>query len=147
MFYKLTTCKLCDDNTEKPTVKGLCQYHYWNERGKTYKKKTPKRKNTGELEVFRILFQQRKQVCFLTGESLSKYKDSKMFHHLFHHVLPKGLYAKFRLNPKNIVMLKPNVHHDVENMAHSDLLIKYENYDKLLSLKVKLKQEYGLQYK
>ncbi len=150
MPHKLGKCKLCDNNNEKPTVKGLCQYHYWNERKKTYASKpAPKRKATGELAFFKVLFETRKRNCYLTGEKLKSYdyyKAQRMFHNLFHHVLPKGLYPSFRLTPKNIILLKPDVHHDVETMATSDLLTKYSKYEQLLELKERLKNDYRLQF-
>ncbi len=144
MFYKLSKCKLCIDNNDKPTVKGLCQYHYWGEKRKTYKKKISVRKPTGELALFKKLYSERERVCYLTGVGLNKYHNTRLFHNLFHHVLPKGLYPKYRLKPENIIMLLPDVHNDIEVMAPSDLLTKYPKYEKLLKLKDTLKKEYEL---
>jgi hypothetical protein len=147
MFYKLSKCKLCNDNNDKPTVKGLCQHHYWSEKRKTYKKKISVRKPTGELALFKTIFEEREKRCFLTNAKLKSYEyymSIGMFHNIFHHVLSKGLYGRFRFNPNNIIMLLPDVHNDVEVMATSDLMRKYPHYNKLLTLKDKLKKEYEL---
>ena len=146
MKPKWGICKECNDNKEKPLIKGLCQYHYWKERYKLKgkpRKITPKQ--TGELSFFEKIFRQREKVCFVTGLPLEPkefYVRTNTFHHLFHHVLGKGPYPSFRLYEKNIIMILPEVHHNIETKALSDLVKIHPGYQKVIDLKETLKSEY-----
>jgi len=37
-----------------------------------------------------------------------------MYWHCFAHILPKGKYTKFKLNPENILVVHPEVHHLID---------------------------------
>jgi hypothetical protein len=146
MKPKWGICKECNDEKEKPLIKGLCKYHYWKERsrlkGKPRKKAT---KRTGEFNFFEAIFDQRKKVCFVTGLPLRSkefYIQTNTFHFLFHHVLGKGAYPAFRLYEKNIIMVLPEVHDNIETKALSDLVKIHIGYQKVIDLKETLKSEY-----
>lgn len=49
----------------------------------------------------------------LTGEPLLPPGNSR-WHWQFLHVLPKGIYPKFRLNPENIILATPEEHNKQE---------------------------------
>lgn len=147
--YKLQPCKECKDDEPKPTIKGLCQYHYRLERAKVYRerKKSPTKakKPTGELVLFHEIYDAGPPVCFVTGQKLHSkefYLRTKTFHHLFHHVLTKAAYPAFRLYGKNIIMVKPDVHALLETKAFSDLVKMNPGFQKVIDLKETLKTEY-----
>ena len=148
MKYKLQICKECDNKIAVPTIKGLCKYHYWKERAKISaeknKGKKTVRKASGELSIFHEIFDERKRVCFVTGVNLdTRYFTRKnVFPHMFHHVLSKAAYPRFRFYKKNIVLLHPEVHHLVETKSLIDLTAFNSNYVKLINLKDELKSEY-----
>lgn len=146
-MYKKAKCKECSDETVKPVIKGLCQYHYRLERAKVYqgRKKIKPRKATGEMKMFDEIFDERPSYCFITDVFLGTktfLKQTRQFHHLFHHVLRKSAYPSFRLYKNNIIMVTKEVHHKIETKAMSDLLKEDFRYERLKELHEKLKQEY-----
>lgn len=147
-MYKKAVCIKCNDGKEKPVIRGLCQYHYRQDRAKAYveKKKEAKPKEpTGEVKVFDEIWEERNKRCFVT-EVLLGHKDflkkAGVFHKLFHHVLGKGPYPAFRLYKKNIIMVSVEVHHNLETKAMSDLIAMDSRYLRVSLLKDELKQEY-----
>lgn len=150
MKYKITPCKECKDDNLRPTIKGLCQYHYRQERAKVYKErgknKIKKAKApSGEMKLFEKLFDEREKICFVTDVKLNSkeyYKATNRFHFLFHHVLTKQAYPSFRLNPDNIIMILPRVHMKIETQSLEDLVKEHDGYRKVIELKQRLKSEY-----
>ena len=100
-----------------------------------------KRKPTGELELFKEIWEERIHISFLSGTPI-KYFDVKCFAH----VLNKGKYPKFRLNKDNIVLLTPTEHNllDAGTQLARDkyAFITESNWEKITNLKEKLKLEY-----
>ena len=155
MTRKTGLCIDCNDGIEKTLAwTNRCLYHYnayiWKKNLKKITKKknieAKKSKEKGQLKMFEEIFDERNRQCFITGVTLQPkeyYVKNNNFHWLFHHVLPKGLYSRFKLFKPNIVLLLPEVHFDVENMAESDLVKKYPGYNKLIELKEQLKQQYN----
>ena len=149
MKYKITICKECNNKIAVPTIKGLCRYHYKIERNKVYaerrKLKEPvKRKKTGELDLFKEIYDERPRLCFVTKASLDTpyFRRRSVFPQLFHHVLSKGAYPSYRLNKENIIMVHPEVHHLIETKSLIDLAAFNKGYLEVFALKEKLKSEY-----
>lgn len=63
------------------------------------------RKNTGEKEVFHLIWDSRKHACEVCGVGIKEAKASN-----FAHVLPKGAYPEFRLREDNIFLLCSECH-------------------------------------
>lgn len=63
-----------------------------------------------QIEVFDNVWEAEPHICFLTKSPLRQ-KDIRMFAH----VLRKGQYTYFKLNPGNIRLLQPYVHDAVDN--------------------------------
>ncbi len=63
------------------------------------------RKNTGEKEVFKLIWDSRKHGCEVCGIGIKEAKASN-----FAHVLPKGAYPEFRLREDNIFLLCSECH-------------------------------------
>ena len=145
-MYKKAICILCTDNIEKPVIKKLCQYHYRLERAKVYSAKKKKQKSSSnEMDLFKEIWEDREPYCFITGAYLGKKEQLlsiNKFHFLFHHVLRKGNYPRFKFYKRNIIMVTPEVHHNIETKAISDLIIQDKRYEKLVELYETLKQEY-----
>ena len=85
-------------------------------------KRTPlrtRRKKTGELELFTALYHERDGVSELSGRTLYP-PGHFLFHHQGSHLLPKGTYPDYRLDPRNIVMLHPIEHTKWEHTRNTD---------------------------
>lgn len=48
--------------------------------------------------------------CVYTGERLNRFRDGKIWFQCFMHLLPKGKYTYFKLNPDNIRIVFPEFH-------------------------------------
>ena len=144
MKYKKKICPQCSDGKEKPSIGGLCNYHYWKFRN-TINLKKKKKKGISERTLFINIFNSRPKKCFLTHKPLPAdlTPNTPNFHWYFHHVLPKGLYPSFVMMPKNIVIVFPDVHYDIENLPEEKLLERYPLYIELLNLKEELKEMYN----
>lgn len=69
-----------------------------------------------QIDLFNWLWQDAQNekgevFCPYTGEKLNKFYNTDMFWSCFAHVLPKGKYTYFKLNPKNIDIVFPEFHH------------------------------------
>ena len=132
-------------------ARGMCKYHYniWLMKRMRDKKKNavkvysakPNKKNSGEVEVFKMIWNERNRSCFISGECLEKYTNQ--FHWLFHHILPKSTYPKLRLLKNNIVLLSPENHDKVHRKAESDLVKEDPKWKEYFELKNKLKIKYS----
>lgn len=97
-----------------------------------------RRKPTGELSLFKAIWETRPHLCQVSGVKLHQF-DIRMFSHL----LAKGAYPSFRLYEKNIWLVHPDIHHQWEFKAHSELP---SIFAEKLKLKEELKREYyGIQ--
>jgi hypothetical protein len=105
------------------------------------KQKDTKTKATGELDVFREIWKERKHVSFISGKPLKEFNVW-----CFAHVLSKGSSPKFRLNKENIVLLTPKEHVLFDNGSHENREAYAKanscSWDELYELKDKLKSEY-----
>lgn len=90
------------------------------------------------------------RVCFVTGTDLNPYANHK-FHCLFQHVLRKGYYTKWKLEPKNIVLLRPDVHTliDQGTIEQRRSFCKHtgHSFEKYYEHKETLREEYERDYR
>lgn len=78
---------------------------------KGLKKKEEKKKLLEKDKEFYLkIWNSRPHVCFETG----KFLGNEPLLTMFHHVLPKAKYPSYRHSEKNIVLLHPDVHNQVE---------------------------------
>ena len=85
--FNRTFCKNYREDA-KPKSKGL--------------KRTPMKKKykaTGEMDLFKHLWETRKHKCYITGREL-EFSPSICFH-----ILGKGAFPAYRLNPSNIIFV------------------------------------------
>ena len=95
------------------------------------------KKPTGEKALFEALWATREHVSFVSGLPVNPIA------HTFAHVLPKGLYPKFRLYDKNIVFLTPEEHYEFDFGTATSRNKLSGNWGKLFNLAEELKKEYG----
>lgn len=166
---KTKTCSFCGEETTrlfyanpKCCTKAKCLMEYKNKKheekkskggsgtGKTEPRKTSEkfrsfgystiskkpRKPTGEYSLFLKIYAERNATCEVTGAQLKF--DVKSFAH----ILSKGAYPGYRLNPDNIIMVHPNIHDLYDNFDKATLLAKYPEAKVIYDKKDKLKYEY-----
>jgi hypothetical protein len=145
---------------------GYCQKHsYLRTDDKYLKQKNKKRhiyptnktqqedvkEEINEMDVFDDIYISSDKRSFVSGEDLTKYAGkvvngefikSKMYHWLFHHVLNKKNYKKFKFYLKNIILLIPQEHMDKHSKDQEQLLKDNPNWQKVFDLEKELKEEY-----
>ena len=82
-----------------------------------------------QLEMFNYIWETREHISELSKKPLFS-KIHPRWHFQFAHVLNKGSYTKYRLNPDNIMLMTPEEHQDQE----SSIVFQQR--------KVKLKKQY-----
>jgi hypothetical protein len=84
-----------------------------------------KRKPSGELRLFKALYAEMDGVSEISGLPLLP-PDHPKFHYQGSHLLPKGTYPEFRLDPRNVVMCTPEEHQMWHDYGDKDLLVAVE---------------------
>jgi len=85
--------------------------------------------------------------CEFTGEGLNQFYNTSLYYNCFAHVLPKGRYTYFKLNPANIKIVFPEFHRIIDQGSRDKRLEhplwKWELWDAKV---VEMKEQY-LKYK
>ena len=81
--------------------------------------------------------------CFVSDAPLKEFYGTNKWVNCFAHVIPKGLYPRFKLNPQNIGLLNPDVHWLYDRGTEKQRLESGHNFNPLYKLKEQLKQEYN----
>ena len=71
------------------------------------------KKYKNQTEMFNDIWETREHKSELTGKPLFN-KNHYKWHWQFLHVLPKGTYPKYKLNPDNILLALPDEHGNQE---------------------------------
>lgn len=125
---------------DSPLERSVPQRHQSTGRDKTSIKGSyfkSKRKPTGELEFFKKLWNEREHKSFISNEYLgNRFNVNYMFH-----ILPKGSYPKYRLNPENIIFSTTTEH--VNWHICRDKLRGIKEWDKVFELYERLKGRYN----
>ena len=126
----MKTCK--HDGCSYPVFGGgYCRNHQWcrqdknkpivstsiNERKEKHIK--PKKKITGELELFKEIWNERAHVSEISGKPIPMFDIN-----CFHHILTKGAFPEHRLNKENIIILTRSEHKDVHQYSIDELIYK-----------------------
>lgn len=117
--------RFCKDYREPPKVKKILQ------------KIGPKRKQIKELEFFQQEWKKRGGYCFITGEKLV-FSPSVCFH-----VLGKGAFPKYRLNPDNLIFVNAKYHSDWHQLGQQKCLETDPRWQMVIDLYNKLKIEFN----
>ena len=84
--------------------------------------------------MFQAIWEERPHLSEISGRPLHPIGHWQ-WHWQFAHVLSKGTYGKYRLNPDNIMLMLPEEHES------------QESYEVFQERKIKLKREYNDRYK
>jgi hypothetical protein len=113
--------------------------------------KQKQKEPTGEKELFDLMWKASNKSSFISGNDLTwmdntKYGRHPLFYNMFHHVLNKKNYSRYRLSEKNIIIITPQEHLDLHSLGREKLEIKYgkENIEKYFTLVEVLKDEYNV---
>lgn len=94
------------------------------------------KKVTGELELFKEIYEEVKGICQLTGRVIPFNVRN------FAHVLSKGAYNSLRLYKSNILHIDPRAHHLYDCSSKEKLLSEFPTANLIYELKDKLRYEY-----
>ncbi len=88
-------------------------------------KKDPDFGFDNQQDLFAWLWQEAKDkngivICPYTKERLNRFYNTEMWYSCFAHVLPKGQYTYFKLNPKNIRVVFPEFHRIIDQGTSID---------------------------
>ena len=108
-----------------------------------------RKKNSGQLDMFNKIWRDTpvdERKCSITGAVLNGYYGTSRYVSLFAHVLNKGYYTKWKLEPGNIRLLHPEVHRLVDQGTEEERKL-FENkmgcsFKKWFDLKQKLREQY-----
>ncbi len=113
---------------------GYCRIHQW---ARTDKKRKPiakrstremvKRPSYGydsQIQMFKHMFFSAKKpiICPISSRDITDIMDGRIeqWVHMFAHIIPKKNYTYWRLNPRNVMMINPVVHHIIDNGTMAD---------------------------
>lgn len=106
-------------------------------RTKARKKTTArKRKATGELELFKQIWEERPHVSEVSGRALGPFNVS-----FFSHILNKGHYPEARLDKENILLKSTDEHRLWEFERYN--LVHLKEWEHVFELRNKLKEKYA----
>ena len=91
----------------------------------------------GQKELFLKIWGERPHYCVVCNNFLGH----EPLAHYFAHLLPKGTYPKFKLNPENIELFCLNCHQDFDHYHP-----KHEKFESVNNKKDRLKEEYFAQF-
>ncbi len=121
---------------------------YFKEGPKHKKEKKPlkrarikyKKKDSGQIELFETIAEEREWACFVTGVKLWQLTATS-----FAHVLPKALnkFPLMKLDHRNIVLLSDESHFAWDHTPRSELKNKPE-WEKMFRLEEELKEIYKI---
>lgn len=117
--------------TDKNTNIGYCSSHQWKRTDKKKKSIAPHTQRTpvrnlsfgfdDQLTMFEYLWEKARNakgrvICQYTGEDITDLENGSVERWIccFAHVLPKGRYIYFKLNPDNVKVVHPNFHKAVD---------------------------------
>tara|TARA_R110000803_G_scaffold16197_8_gene44500 strand:- start:12236 stop:12724 length:489 start_codon:yes stop_codon:yes gene_type:complete len=103
-----------------------------------------------EVEMYKILWENREHESFLSGLPINIREGSSFWYNIFAHILAKGQakYPKFRLYSENIIFLTPEEHLLLDHCAKEQRDKYAEKYNcdwsVVYDLQEKLKKEYAI---
>jgi len=86
-----------------------------------------------QSQLFNIVWEEREHLSELTSSPLLP-KGNFKWHFQFGHILGKGKYSKYKLNPDNIILMTPEEHD------------KQETYPAFIERQDEIRREYLIKY-
>lgn len=153
---------LCKNCNRYPVFGGgMCLYCQYMRTDKKPTKIRPRKKQKEQYgfksqpEVFENVWNKYEDergfhYCWLTGVQIDRFWGNSRESWMFAHVLPKGRFPKWKLNPDNIRLLHPDVHtlvdnytSDMENETHElDGRATKINFKRWFNLQNELRRRY-----
>jgi len=122
-YAKYCQYKRTDDKKPK-----RLQYHVIKCEGESLALKYGKNLNFGfesEIDMFNHLWEEAKNekgqvICPYTNEKLNRFYNTLKYFSCFAHVLPKGRYTYWKMNPINVCVVHPDFHVIVDQGTFQD---------------------------
>ena len=92
-----------------------------------------------QSQLFNLIWEEREHKSQISGQPLLN-KGHLKWHWQFSHILPKGLYPKFKLERKNVILMTPEEHQLWGERP--DKIRHQPKWAWIFELHEKLKQEY-----
>ena len=133
--------------TDKKWLKSLLKQH---KKGNTVIKSKPAKDKKlfpfkDQIDVFKYVWETNPHVCWLTGVPINFAPLSSQWISSMAHVLRKGTYTYFKLNPDNIRILQPMVHDLVDNFRPQyRKMYDWVDFDKWFRLQDDMRIEYEI---
>lgn len=95
-------------------------------------------------DLYKEIWAEREHVCYFTGTKLTYEIGSSLWRSCFAHIFAKGKFPKLSHLKINIVLVSPNVHHELDNGTRDSLRAKIGDNGimKLTKLKSKIMDYY-----
>lgn len=102
-----------------------------------------------QISMFEVLWNNAKDkngivTCHFTGERLNRFYGTELWYSCFMHILPKGKYTYWKLNPNNIAIALPDFHKIIDQGSMDDRkkhpTWAFDRYDALV---LYMKEEYN----
>lgn len=149
-------CRRCYNIPEKRSKVGLKALKRLSPRRKTntlpegqHSLKPPYFGFKSELELMFYLWRnyprdkEGRMFCEFTGMRIDMFENSNRFINCFSHILPKGLYPMYKLNPNNIRIVHPDFHYATEFFTEDERRRHPDwDFDKWWSLVSEMKELY-----
>jgi hypothetical protein len=94
------------------------------------------RKPTGELALFKEIWEERERRCVITGDLLGGFSVGN-----FAHIIPKSTYGRYRLNRDNIVLMRYDMHKMYDHQTHEAK--RDVRFQKIFEKAEQLKKQYN----
>ena len=134
---------------------GYCQRHQYMRKDKKPKQlarrssrvkvKAPDFGYTSQLEMFKDIYWKAEKpvICPISGRNITKCIEApvSLFVSHFAHILPKGTYTYWKLNPRNVMMVHPEVHHILDQGTVKDRAKDFDWRWKLWDFEVERAEE------
>lgn len=116
---KKHNCKVCGEETwgrecNKCKAKRYRKTSLERNKNKSKKPLSNKRKPTGELDLFKEIWEERPHISEISGEPLREF-DVRYFSH----ILPKSTFPLYRLRKENILLKTPEEHNAWQFKQHT----------------------------
>jgi hypothetical protein len=99
-----------------------------------------------EKDLFMYLWDNSDHKCRVSGKTLDMFFGTTRFWSMFAHILPKGRYPEYRLNPDNVWIVHPDIHDLFDNRSREMQDASGYDFNPLRQKKEQLKADYYENY-
>lgn len=135
----MKTCILIDCHCTDFNRK-FCKHYSFPKKAKAKPLSQRPKKSTGELAFFEKEWARRGGKCFITGEPIEFHPKSCF------HILGKGAYKHFRLEPMNLIFVKQEFHDDWHILGQEECLKRDKRWKPVIEMYENLRKIYNQTY-